>query len=139
MTVEKVALTRQSNGGENEYKKLKDKIAAGLKPSQKASLGCVLGAFIGDSLGSYLEFERGVMPPDAVEEGMEMPGRGTWKLAPGQVTDDCELAMCLLNALNEGNSKLDLKVTCKWYAKWMKSSPFDVGGTTKNGLQGCNE
>ena len=58
---------------------------------------------------------------------------------PGQVTDDSELAMCLLNALNDGNGKLDLKLTCKWYAKWMNSEPFDVGGTTKNGLGGCNE
>jgi len=43
----------------------------------------------------------------------EMPGRGTWKLAPGQVTDDSELAMCLLRALDEGNGKLDMNVHCK--------------------------
>ena len=78
------------------------------------------------------------MPPDAVEEGMEMPGRGTWKLAPGQVTDDSELAMCLLRALDEGNGKLDMNVHCKWYGNWMESRPFDIGRTTRNALSGCN-
>lgn len=32
-----------------------------------------------------------------MEECMKMPGGGPWELiAPGQVTDDSELAMCLL-------------------------------------------
>ena len=37
-----------------------------------------------------------------------MPGGGTWGLAPGQVTDDSELAMCQLRGLVEGNGKLNL-------------------------------
>ena len=54
----------------------------------------MIGAFIGDSLGSYLEFKQGVQKEEKVDEGMKMPGGGTWGLAPGQVTDDSELAMC---------------------------------------------
>ena len=49
--VEKVELSRKSKGGETEFAKLQMKMSDGLSVSQKASLGCVLGAFIGDSLG----------------------------------------------------------------------------------------
>jgi len=69
---------------------------------------------------------------------MTMPGGGCWNIPPGQVTDDSELAMCLLNALVESNGKLDLKEICKWYGKWMESPPFDIGHTTRNGLRGCS-
>ena len=34
---------------------------------------------------------------------MEMPGKGHWGIAPGQVTDDSELAMSLMHGLCEGN------------------------------------
>ena len=33
---------------------------------------------------------------------MSMPGGGCHKVAPGQVTDDSELAMCLLHGLVAG-------------------------------------
>ena len=32
---------------------------------------------------------------------MRMPGGGVFNVGPGQVTDDSELAMCLLNAAND--------------------------------------
>ena len=54
----------------------------------------MLGAFIGDSIGSYVEFEKGRISRDQVHLAMTMPGGGIWKLSPGQVTDDSELAMC---------------------------------------------
>ena len=34
---------------------------------------------------------------------MSMPGGGPHKVAPGQVTEDSELAMCLMWGLIEGN------------------------------------
>jgi ADP-ribosyl-[dinitrogen reductase] hydrolase len=61
--------------------------------------GSILGAFIGDSVGSAVEF-KSTVTPEMVEMSMKMPGNvGPWKLAPGQVTDDSELAMALLHAL----------------------------------------
>lgn len=36
---------------------------------------------------------------------MEMPGGGPFDLDPGQITDDSELAMCLLRALVESNDQ----------------------------------
>ena len=37
---------------------------------------------------------------------MSMPGGGPFGLAPGQITDDSELAMSLMWGLIEGNKKL---------------------------------
>ena len=45
---------------------------------QKACLATMLGAFIGDSLGSYREFVRGDCPNEEIEQAMLMPGGGAW-------------------------------------------------------------
>ncbi len=34
---------------------------------------------------------------------MTMPGGGPFELGPGQITDDSEMAMCLMWGLIEGN------------------------------------
>ena len=41
---------------------------------------------------------------------------GPWKLAPGQVTDDSELAMCMLHGLAEMEAgKFDMSEIAKRY------------------------
>ena len=69
---------------------------------------------------------------------MSMPGGGCHKVAPGQVTDDGELTMGLLHGLVAGNGKLNLQQICRYYGEWTGSAPFDVGGTTRNGLFKCS-
>ena len=61
------------------------------------SYGLVLGAAIGDSLGSYLEFSRGGSKSEVIDHAMSMPGGGTWgkRVTSGQVTDDTELGVWL--------------------------------------------
>ena len=102
------------------------------------SYGCMLGAFIGDSIGQYLEFEKGVQKKEKVDLGMSMPGGGTWNLAPGQITDDSELAMCQLRGLVEGNGILNTACIAKYYGQWFADGPFDSGGTCRNGIKGIN-
>jgi len=46
-----------------------------------------------------LDFFRAEITAEDVEHALTMPGGGTWNVAPGQVTDDGELTMSLLNAL----------------------------------------
>ena len=58
------------------------------------SEGSILGAFLGDSIGSALEF-RQKCSEDDIAMAMSMPGYvEPWYLEAGQVTDDSELAMC---------------------------------------------
>lgn len=74
----------------------------GCSTAEKAGLGTILGAFIGDSLGSYLEFVFGELSEAQIRKCMSMPGGGCHKVAPGQVTDDSELAQCLMHGLVAG-------------------------------------
>ena len=77
-----------------------------------------------------------------MKECMEMNGGGPFSLGPGQVTDDSELAFCLMWGLIQGNQAyqdkgqnvLDLDSIALFYKKWMKSRPFDIGIATTNAL-----
>lgn len=62
---------------------------------------------------------------------MKMEGGGCWKLAPGQITDDSELAMCLMHSLVEGNGKLNTGNIVKYYGQWYAFGPFDIGLNTR--------
>jgi ADP-ribosylglycohydrolase len=68
-----------------------------------------------------------------------MNGGGPFNLAPGQVTDDSELAMMLLNGLVAGQGSLDTFKICKYYADWYNSNPFDIGNTCAAGLRYCDQ
>jgi len=69
-------------------------------PEVDYGLGSIFGAFIGDALGGPLEF----MPVQGVQNCLEYalrfdytrPGMNQMSLVPGQVTDDSEMAMCLI-------------------------------------------
>ena len=85
---------------------------------QDRSIGCILGAFVGDSLGSYFEFKHGEQNEREVEKYMRMEGGGTYRLASGQITDDSELAICLMRGLIDGNGKLNTAIIAKYYSEW---------------------
>ena len=99
------------------------------------STGAMLGAMLGDSIGSYLEFVTSVSKQEA-STALKMPGGGPFRLKPGQITDDSELALCLAQGLANGNRKLNLDLISLFYAYWMQSKPFDIGMTTSNALEG---
>ncbi|CAG9318111.1 unnamed protein product [Blepharisma stoltei] len=97
------------------------------------ALGSVFGAFIGDALGSYIEFKKHINTK-LLKETLEMNGGGPFQLGPGQVTDDSELAMCMLRGLCDGNGKLNLDSIAYYYKQWICTGPFDIGNTTSNAL-----
>ncbi|CAI7820838.1 unnamed protein product [Closterium sp. NIES-53] len=73
-----------------------------LTPARSRSLsratGAIVGAFAGDAAGAVLEF-GGVVTAEAARRAMTMPGGGVFRVGPGQITDDSELALCLARAL----------------------------------------
>lgn len=99
---------------------------------EDSALGCLLGACVGDAAGATLEFQ-GLPAPDDVERAMAMSGGGFFRLAPGQITDDSELALSLADALSRSSS-FDLEAIARSYARWIDSGPFDIGTTTRNSL-----
>ena len=57
---------------------------------QDRAYGCILGSFIADSIGSYVEFSNDIVSEDDLDGCMEMNGGGPFRIGPGQVTDDSE-------------------------------------------------
>ena len=98
------------------------------------ALGAVLGALVGDAAGAVLEFAPAAITAADVEHALTMPGGGIWNVAPGQITDDGELTMSLLNALAESPDRP--RLAADHYALWVASDPFDIGITTRNAM-GC--
>ncbi|MBE9127646.1 MULTISPECIES: ADP-ribosylglycohydrolase family protein [unclassified Coleofasciculus] len=100
-----------------------------------AALGCLLGALVGDAAGATLEFMGRQPTLTEVDGAMSMPGGGVWQVAPGQITDDGELTLCLAQALSQ-SSTFQRETIAQNYAKWVESVPFDMGSTTSHSI-GC--
>lgn len=98
-----------------------------------AALGALLGACVGDAAGAVLEFVEPAPTKTQVQWALTMPGGGVWGVAPGQITDDGELMLCLAQALAE-SSTFDLERIARTYAAWIDSPPFDIGTTTSRAL-----
>lgn len=98
-----------------------------------AALGTFLGACVGDAAGAVLEFMGRRPTTDDVAHALTMPGGGIWQVAPGQITDDCELGLSLADALAQ-SSEFNLEQIAQSYARWIESEPFDIGTTTIRAL-----
>ena len=97
-------------------------------------MGAVLGALIGDAAGATLEFLGRQPTAVEVEQALGMCGGGIWNTAPGQITDDGELTLALLQAL-AGQPRYDVNRAARAYRLWYLSAPFDIGNATANALE----
>ena len=95
--------------------------------------GCIIGAMVGDASGATLEFLGRKPTSIEVENALKLVGGGVWNTAPGQITDDGELLLALLQALIGKNEYPSLDVAIN-YRRWYLSVPFDIGYTTDNAL-----
>lgn len=92
-------------------------------------LGALLGLAVGDALGAPLEN----LAADEIRERhggpvTDMVGGGWLDVAPGQVTDDTEMALCLADCLVEvGGFNPDHVLAA--YSGWHESEPRDEGAT----------
>jgi ADP-ribosylglycohydrolase len=93
--------------------------------------GALLGAFVGDASGATLEFLGRKPSAEDVEKALSMAGGGWLRVAPGQITDDGELALCLARSL-AGAQAVDRDKIARAYVDWFHSGPFDCGTTTAN-------
>ena len=66
--------------------------------------GSILGAVIGDAAGATLEFIGRKPDRSEVLHALKMVGGGWWRTASGQITDDGEMALCLMHDLAGENS-----------------------------------
>ncbi len=98
-----------------------------------AAMGCLLGALVGDAAGATLEFLGRQPTLEDAHRAMQMPRGGVLGVAPGQITDDGELTLCLAQALAE-SQEFEIESIAKNYARWVDSNPFDIGNTTSDSL-----
>lgn len=96
--------------------------------------GALLGLLAGDALGSLVELEPAARIAARFPGGVrELRDGGAWDTLAGQPTDDSELALALARALAGGATgavPFDAGRVAEAYADWLRSDPFDVGGTT---------
>lgn len=110
-------------------------IPTGLNENQNAALGTVMGALIGDAAGAVLEFWGDKPSRSDTDNALMMRGGGALEVAPGQITDDGELAIALAEALASESGKYEPDVVAKSYIDWAESMPFDIGHATHSALR----
>lgn len=96
--------------------------------------GAIYGFAIGDAMGATTEF----MTEDQIKKEFgkvtDIVGGGWLNLEVGEVTDDTQMTMCVMNALMRTLNEDDpmgymFMVECrKEFIKWYDSNPKDVGG-----------
>ncbi len=91
----------------------------------------IWGALVGDACGATLEFYDYDITEEIAIRAMMMPGGGSLRVGPGQITDDGELTLTLWNVLRGRDpiNGIPLKRIAKAYAEWYESFPFDIGQT----------
>ena len=90
-------------------------------------VGAVLGSAAGDALGAGYEFtDPGLDTP------IYMKGGGIFGWAPGEWTDDTQMAVAVLDAAAGG--ELDMEGVAANFLAWFDSMPTDVGNQTASVL-----
>lgn len=91
----------------------------------------IWGALVGDACGATLEFYDDDITEEIARRAMTMPGGGSLRVGPGQITDDGELTLALWSVLKERDTiyGFPLEAMAKAYAAWYASFPFDIGRT----------
>ncbi len=98
--------------------------------------GALLGLAVGDALGTTLEFRELDAPPFPTRctgAHVDVTGGGPFRVVPGQVTDDTQLAVCLAESLARRGG-LDLEDLSNRYLAW-QAHAFDVGTQTAAALE----
>lgn len=98
-------------------------------------VGALLGMAVGDALGTTYEFARMEQPPYpalATGPATDVTGGGPFDLAPGQITDDTQMAICIARSLIEKRD-VDMLDLATRYVAWYQHA-FDVGNQTASAL-----
>ncbi|GAC1561921.1 MAG: ADP-ribosylglycohydrolase family protein [Herpetosiphon sp.] len=97
--------------------------------------GVLLGLATGDALGGPVEFmNRYEIIQKRGKPVRDMIGGGTFKLAPGETTDDTAMARALAESL-AARGAFDCDDVAQHYVAWIQTNPKDVGVTTRRSLE----
>jgi len=91
--------------------------------------GVVVASACGDALGAGYEFG----PSLGTEVDVHMKGGGAFDWAPGEWTDDTQLALAILAPIADGDTD-PLPAIEVGFRAWFASDPADVGNQTRRAL-----
>ena len=95
--------------------------------------GAIYGFAIGDAMGATTEFMTKKQIKKTFGKVTDIIGGGWLNLKAGEVTDDTQMTMCVMNALMNTLDKegpfgyLFMKECRKEFINWYKSGPNDIG------------
>ncbi len=92
------------------------------------AVGAVVGSALGDALGAPWEFTDGTTST----EPLELTGGGGFGWAPGEWTDDTQMATAILSAAATGSD--DVEQVAAGFLAWFASGPADIGIQTSSVL-----
>jgi ADP-ribosylglycohydrolase len=110
-----------------------------LTPTQidRAS-GVLLGQACGDALGVPYEFA----PALAADQVPRMTGGGLGGYAPGEWSDDTQMAVCIAEVTATGslpNSDAGMSRIADQFLRWLDSAPADIGAQTSTVLRATRQ
>lgn len=96
--------------------------------------GLFLGLACGDALGRPVEFKSASQIERKHGNVTAMLGNGTHNRAPGTITDDTEMALCIATSLAD-NGEFDPPDVAQRFIDWYESNPFDIGLMTADSIR----
>lgn len=98
--------------------------------------GAIYGFAIGDAMGATTEFMDRKQIRQTYGVVKDIIGGGWLNLKPGEVTDDTQMSMCVMDALMEHPYNLERfeKACANNFVKWFESGPKDVGSQCAKGI-----
>lgn len=105
-----------------------------MKLNKNGIAGAIYGFAIGDAMGATTEFMSEEQIKRKFGKVTDIIGGGWLNLEAGEVTDDTQMTMCVMNALMRTSGENDplgyfFMMECRReFIKWYKSGPKDVGG-----------
>jgi ADP-ribosylglycohydrolase len=102
-----------------------------MSPTLSRARGALWGQAVGDALGTTVEFQSAAEVARGGPPGWptDIVGLGPFGMAPGQVTDDTELALALARSL-AARGTWDADDVAAAYVAWRASGPRDCGKAT---------
>lgn len=98
--------------------------------------GVLYGVAVGDGLGAPLEFLDASTIRSKYGTVREMIGGGWLNVAPGEVTDDTQMTLCVAEGIEESPYN-PIDPIGRRFVEWYKSGPKDVGGTCAMSISGA--
>lgn len=99
--------------------------------------GAIYGFAVGDSVGATTEFMTKDQIQDQYGEVTKQIGDGWLDLKPGEVTDDTQMMMCVMEALMKYPDDIAMfqEECMEQFVKWLDTNPKDVGSICRAGIE----